>query len=282
MSQIISWKFLFAQIFTRKLNSQKVHLYEWNCVQGHQQMIYRTSVCVVKPGMARILVVSFTNSGFVCVSRGNSWENGVTFQYFPALTTKWSKSESNLISSPSVFVIFARLSHSLFISHSSGTTWWIVFERDVILRDCWEKKINVSIVTQIIYQSNHWIFIVILYPAQEDDGGKMCPLKYLFYLLLFLLSNVLLASCAARWKASFEPSALTVKTSSKERVRLVLSGISDDTIAHIKDREYIQLRSENTGNARVDNQAEVVFFEVERSNKTWDAMFDVTGVFIGE
>lgn len=110
----------------------------------------------------------------------------------------------------------------------------------------------------------------------------MCPLKYLFHVLLFLLSNVLLASCDVGWKASFEPSALTVKTSSKERVRLVLSGISDDTIAHIKDRDYIQLRSEKTGNARVDNQNEIVFFEVERSNKTWDAMFDVTGVFLGK
>lgn len=109
----------------------------------------------------------------------------------------------------------------------------------------------------------------------------MCPLKYLYHVLLFLLSNALLATCAD-WKALFDPNPITIKTASKQRIHLVLSGISDEIIANINDRNYIQLRSENDGRATVKNQETIKFFEVEKSNRSWDAYFDVNGVFLGE
>lgn len=109
----------------------------------------------------------------------------------------------------------------------------------------------------------------------------MCPLRYLYHVLLFLLSNVLLASCVD-WKASFDPKAVTIKTSSKQRVRLILSDLTDEAIANINEPNYVQLRSENSGLATVSDLSDVKFFELEKSNKSWDAHFDVNGVFLGE
>lgn len=109
----------------------------------------------------------------------------------------------------------------------------------------------------------------------------MCPLKYIYHILLFLLSNALLASCV-EWKAVFDPNATTIKTATKQRVHLVLSGISDEAIANINDRNYVQLISENDQRATVGNQEEIKFLELERSNRSWDAHFDVSGVFLGE
>lgn len=95
------------------------------------------------------------------------------------------------------------------------------------------------------------------------------------------MSNALLVTCVD-WKAQFEPSATTIKTGSKQRIHLVLSGLSDEAIANIDNRDYIQLKSENDGLATVNNQHELKFFEIDRANRSWDANFDVTGVFLGK
>lgn len=108
----------------------------------------------------------------------------------------------------------------------------------------------------------------------------MCPLRYLYHVLLFLLSNVLLAS-SVEWKAYFDPKAVIVKTATQQRIRLILSDLSDETIENINEPNYIQLRSENDRLATIKNQ-DVKFFELERNNKSWDARFDVSGVFLGE
>lgn len=109
----------------------------------------------------------------------------------------------------------------------------------------------------------------------------MCPFRYLYHVLLFIASNALITSCA-EWKASFEPSAVTIKTATKQRVRLILSDLTDEAIANINDRDYLQLRSENDELATVRDQSQIKFFEVERSNRSWDANFDLHGVFLGE
>lgn len=75
---------------------------------------------------------------------------------------------------------------------------------------------------------------------------------------------------------------MTVKTASQQRVRLVLSGLSDEAIDNINNREYIQFKSENDLLARVDDKKEIKFFELERSNRSWDAYFDVKGEFLGK
>lgn len=107
----------------------------------------------------------------------------------------------------------------------------------------------------------------------------MCPFRHLYHVILFLVSNALLASCV-EWKAFFEPSAVTVKTSSKQNVHLILSGISDETIANLDNRDYIQMKSENDELATVKNQQEMTFRKND-STSTWHAFFDVSGVFIG-
>lgn len=75
---------------------------------------------------------------------------------------------------------------------------------------------------------------------------------------------------------------MTVKTASQQRVRLVLSGLSNEAIDNINNREYIQFKSENDLLARVDDKKEIKFFELERSNRSWDAYFDVKGEFLGK
>lgn len=108
----------------------------------------------------------------------------------------------------------------------------------------------------------------------------MCPFRYLYHVLIFLVFNVLLASCVD-WKATFNPAAVTVKTSSKLRVHLVLSGLSDEAIANIDNRDYLQLRSGDENLATVTN-SELKFFELSRENRSWDANFDLNGVFLGK
>jgi hypothetical protein len=136
-------------------------------------------------------------------------------------------------------------------------------------------------VTQDNNQLNIRILIIFFCIHSVLKSRAMCPLRYLYHILLFLTSNVLLTSCT-EWKAFFEPNAVTVKTAAKQRVHLVLSGISDETIANLNDRDYIQLKSENDELAMVRNQDQIKFFEVERSNRSWDAFFDVNGVFLGK
>jgi hypothetical protein len=109
----------------------------------------------------------------------------------------------------------------------------------------------------------------------------MCPFRYLYHVIIFILSNALITSCVD-WKASFEPSAVTIKTASKQRIHLVLSGLADEVISNINDRDYVQLRSENDELATIKDQSQMKFFEVERSNRSWDAYFDLSGVFLGE
>lgn len=108
----------------------------------------------------------------------------------------------------------------------------------------------------------------------------MCPFRYIYHILIFLLSNVLLATCVD-WKATFNPAAITVKTASKQRVHLVLSGLSDEAIANIDDRNYIQLRSEDDDRATVTNEG-IKFFEFSREDRSWDANFDLNGIFLGK
>lgn len=109
----------------------------------------------------------------------------------------------------------------------------------------------------------------------------MCPLKYLYHVLLFLLSNALLAACVT-WKADFEPKNVTIKTGTQERVRLVLSGLDDDAIANIDNREYIQIKSENEGRATVADHNQIKFAQMASGNRSYNADFDVHGVFLGE
>lgn len=107
----------------------------------------------------------------------------------------------------------------------------------------------------------------------------MCPFRYLYHVLLFLLSNAILASCVT-WTAHFDPPTVTVKTGSQEKVRLILSGLDDDAIANIDNRDYIQIKSENEGRATVSDQ-NLKFFSVNSANRSYDANFDVNGVFLG-
>lgn len=107
----------------------------------------------------------------------------------------------------------------------------------------------------------------------------MCPFRYLYHVLFFILSNIFLSSCV-EWQAFYDPKQLTVKTASKQSVHLTLSGISDEIIANINNRDYVQLKSEDDALATVKNQQQITFTKNE-STSTWSAFFDVSGVFLG-
>jgi solute carrier family 10 (sodium/bile acid cotransporter), member 3/5 len=107
----------------------------------------------------------------------------------------------------------------------------------------------------------------------------MCPLRYLYIVLGIFLTNFFVI-CAG-WKANFDPNTTIVKTSSKQKVHLILSDLEDDIISNINDRNYLQLRSSESEIANVFNQEEIKFIELDRGNKSWQTYFDVTGVFIG-
>lgn len=109
----------------------------------------------------------------------------------------------------------------------------------------------------------------------------MCPFRYLYHVLLFLATQALVFA-GAEWKAYFDPESIRVKTSSNERVRVILSGVTSDLIdpAFINDRNYVQLRSEQNGLATV-RQENIKFHQLDKANGSWDAYFDVSGVFIG-
>lgn len=108
----------------------------------------------------------------------------------------------------------------------------------------------------------------------------MCPLKYLYHVLLFLLTSAFLSSCA-EWKAFFEPRDVQIKTLTSKRIRVILSGLPEEAIANINDRTYLQLKSEHDDRATVKNQQEIKFYELDRNSNSWDAHFDISGVFLG-
>jgi hypothetical protein len=114
---------------------------------------------------------------------------------------------------------------------------------------------------------------------------KMCPMRYLYHVLIFLLTHLLLVSCTD-WKAYFDPNPVLVTTAGTNRVRLVLSDLPDDVTSRLRaqnsDQDYIQLVSEDDNLATVKNQNKMVFFEVNRTARSWDTKFNVDGVFLGK
>lgn len=74
---------------------------------------------------------------------------------------------------------------------------------------------------------------------------------------------------------------MTIKTASRQRVQLVLSGLSSEAIANINDQNYVKIRSENNQLAAVGDE-EIKFFEISPNNGSYDAFFDINGVFLGE
>lgn len=115
----------------------------------------------------------------------------------------------------------------------------------------------------------------------------MCPLRYIYHVLFFLLTNFLIISSAnvTEWKAQFDPSAITIKTASKQRIHLVLDGLSEDLVTAISppnntNQPYIQLVSSNSDLASVKKQNSMVFFPL--SKHSVDTNFDVYGEFLGK
>ena len=110
----------------------------------------------------------------------------------------------------------------------------------------------------------------------------MCPLRYIYLVLLFLLTNLLIVS-ASEWKAFFDPNPISVKTAQKQRVHLVLAGLPEDFVNDIRvnntDQQYIQLVSEDESLASVRHQNKMAIFPL--NNTAVDTNFDVHGEFLG-
>lgn len=115
----------------------------------------------------------------------------------------------------------------------------------------------------------------------------MCPLRYIYHVLFFLLTNLLILTSAnaTEWKAYFDPNPITLKTATKQRIHLVLDGLPEDFVKELSppnntDQPYIQLVSRDSNLASVKNQKSMVFFPI---NKTAvDTNFDVFGEFLGQ
>lgn len=115
----------------------------------------------------------------------------------------------------------------------------------------------------------------------------MCPLRYLYHVLFFLLTNLIIISSAnaTEWRAHFDPNPITLKTASRQRVHLVLDGIPEDVMNEIQppnntNQPYIQLVSRDPNLASVKHQHSMVFFPI---NKTAvDTNFDLYGEFLGQ
>lgn len=108
----------------------------------------------------------------------------------------------------------------------------------------------------------------------------MRHLRNVFHILLLLSSNVLLSRCS-EWKAVFEPDAVTVQAGAIERVHLILSGLSDELIKNINDRDFVEIRSDHEALAIISNQDEIKFIEFDKVNRSYEVYFDVEGVFLG-
>lgn len=115
----------------------------------------------------------------------------------------------------------------------------------------------------------------------------MCPIRYLYHVLFFLLTNVLIISSAnvTEWKAYFDPNPITIKTASNRRVHLVLSGLPEDFVSQFNypnhtDQEYIQLKSADNSLANVRNQRSMTFFALNKTSL--DTNFDLYGEFLGK
>ncbi|KAG5684229.1 hypothetical protein PVAND_013467 [Polypedilum vanderplanki] len=116
----------------------------------------------------------------------------------------------------------------------------------------------------------------------------MCPIRYLYHVLLFLLTNFLIisnANAATEWKAYFDPNPITIKTASARRVHLVLTGLSEDFVNKFNypnhtEQEYIQLVSEDNSLANVRNQKAMTFFAPNKTSL--DTNFDLFGEFLGQ
>lgn len=110
----------------------------------------------------------------------------------------------------------------------------------------------------------------------------MCPIRYIYHVLFFLLTQSLIIS-ATDWKAYFDPNPVVVKTAARQRVRLILSELPDDVISNFNNTEnqFIQLRSEDESLAVVRGSDKMVWFELNRENKSYDAHFNVDGIFLG-
>lgn len=116
----------------------------------------------------------------------------------------------------------------------------------------------------------------------------MCPFRYLYHVLLFLLTNFLIISntnAAVEWKAYFDPNPITIKTASRQRVSLVLAGLPEEFVDQFQypnhtDQQYIQLVSEDASLASIRHQDKMTVFAL---NKTaLDTKFDLFGEFLGE
>lgn len=143
--------------------------------------------------------------------------------------------------------------------------------KNIILIAC----IVVSII-QSFFFSDH--------SSLDSQAVKMCPVRYIYHIIFFLLTNILIASAVTvEWKALFDPNPVTVKTAARQRVRLLLSELPDDVIKNFNGTEnpYIQLQSEDESLAVVKSSDKLTWFEVNRQNKSYDAHFNVDGVFLG-
>lgn len=108
----------------------------------------------------------------------------------------------------------------------------------------------------------------------------MRPNFYVFC-TLWLLSNKCLET-NAQWTAFFDPSNVTVTMTSSETVHVILSGLSSEIIENINNRNYVRFWTENSQVATVDYQDDIVFIESEVTVGSWEASFNINGVFIGK
>ncbi|CRK88032.1 CLUMA_CG001818, isoform A [Clunio marinus] len=104
-------------------------------------------------------------------------------------------------------------------------------------------------------------------------------LTQFYYTFLFTLLKTSTSICA-EWTATFEPTHVTVQMETFESIQLTLSGLSDDTIKNINDRDIVRLVTDDGNVARVV-YGSINFEEKEDNDGTWQTIFEIEGVFLG-
>lgn len=110
----------------------------------------------------------------------------------------------------------------------------------------------------------------------------MNPKRSLYCTLLWLLLQQFLLT-NAQWTAVFNPDAVMITMATSERVRVILLNVSQEIAANIDDRNFVRFVTENAEVARVDDQDDIKFEQIENADGSlsWKTEIDVTGVFLG-
>lgn len=98
-------------------------------------------------------------------------------------------------------------------------------------------------------------------------------------IFLFTLSNINPSACID-WQATFHPTKTSIEIDGTERIHLILSNLTAETIDTINANFVIRTQDEKV--AVVEQPGEIRFDHLANEGGSWETYFDLKGVFLGE